>query len=55
MMNAQGAFLAFERDQMEPAYTAFSNWLSVEHDRKASQLGFADYTNGTVCFIGIQV
>ena len=55
MVYAQGALLAFVGDQIEPAYTTLSEWLSVEHDRKATQLGFADYTNGTVCFIGIHV
>ena len=55
MVHAQGALLAFEGDQIEPAYTAFSKWLSVDHDRKGAQLGGAAYSNGTVGFISIQV
>ncbi|KAF8260159.1 FAD-binding domain-containing protein [Lactarius quietus] len=45
-----GALLAFEGDQIEPAYTAFTKWLSVDHDRKATQLGAIAYSNGTVGF-----
>ena len=48
MVHAQGALLAFEGDQIELAYTAFAEWLSVSHDRKASQLGAITYSNGTV-------
>ena len=54
-MHAQGAVLAFTGDQIEPAYTAFANWLSVSHDRKGGQLGAIAYTNGAVSFIGIHV
>ena len=46
--HAQAALLAFEGDQIEPAYTAFAEWLSVGHDRKGSQLGAIAYSNGTV-------
>jgi len=51
--NVWGALLAFEGDQIEPAYTAFSKWHSVEHDRKATQMGSITYLNGTVGFINI--
>jgi hypothetical protein len=45
-----GALLAFEGDQIEPAYTAFSKWLSVDHDRKGAQTGSITYSNGAVGF-----
>ena len=48
MAHAQAALLAFEGDHIEPAYTAFAEWLSVGHDRKGSQLGAIAYSNGTV-------
>ena len=48
MAHDQGALLVFEGDQIEPAYTAFAEWLSVGHDRKGSQLGAIAYSNGTV-------
>ena len=48
MAHVQGALLAFEGGQIEPAYTAFAEWLSVDHDRKGSQLGAIAYSNGTV-------
>ena len=54
MVYSQGALLSYEGDQIEPAYTAFSNWLSVDHDPKGAQLGGAAYSNGTVCCISIQ-
>jgi hypothetical protein len=47
--------LAFVGDQIEPAYTALSKWLSVDHDRKAVQIGAIAYTNGAVSFISAQV
>ena len=40
---------------MEPAYTTFATWLSIEHDRKGTQLGAIAYSNGTVSCIRIQV
>ena len=55
MVHAQGALLAFEGDQIEPAYTAFSKWLSVDHDRKGAQMGSITYSNGTVSFVSIQL
>jgi hypothetical protein len=55
MVHAQGAFLVFEGDQIEPASTTFAEWLSVEHDRKGGQLGVIIYSNGKVCVISIQV
>jgi len=45
-----GALLAFKGDQIEPAYTAFSKWTSIDHDRKGEQLGSITYSNGTVEF-----
>ncbi|KAI0301749.1 hypothetical protein B0F90DRAFT_1816959 [Multifurca ochricompacta] len=45
-----GAVLGFEGDQIEPAYTAFADFLSKEHDHKGSQLGEITYSNGTVVF-----
>jgi hypothetical protein len=50
-VHAQGALLAFEGEQIEPAYTAFAEWLSGDHDRKGAQLGAVTYSNGTVCFV----
>ena len=47
-MRAQAALLAFGGDQIEPAYTAFAKWLSVDHDRKGTQLGAIAYSNGAV-------
>jgi N-acetylglucosamine kinase-like BadF-type ATPase len=55
MVHAQAAFLVFEGDQVEPAYTTFAKWLSVEHDRKGAQMGAIAYSNGIVCFISISV
>jgi hypothetical protein len=55
MVHAQGAFLVFEGDQIEPAYTAFSKWLSDEHDRKGAQMGVITYSNGKVCVRSIRV
>ena len=54
MMYIQGALLAFEGDQIQPAYTAFSKWLSVDHDRKGTQMGSISYSNGAVSSIGMQ-
>jgi hypothetical protein len=54
MVHAQCAQLAFEGDQIEPAYTALSNWTLVEHDRKGVQIGGITYRNGKVSFISIQ-
>ena len=48
MVHTQAALLAFGGDQIEPAYTAFAKWLSVDHDRKGTQLGAIAYSNGTV-------
>ena len=48
MVHTQAALLAFGGDQIEPAYTAFAKWLSVNHDRKGTQLGAIAYSNGTV-------
>jgi hypothetical protein len=50
MVYAQAALLAFEGDQIELAYTTFSKWLSVEHDRKGAQMGSITYSNGAVSF-----
>jgi hypothetical protein len=55
MVHAQGALLAFEGDQIEPAYTAFSKWLSVDHDRKGAQTGSITYSNGAVSSISIHL
>jgi hypothetical protein len=44
------ALLTFEGDQIEPAYTAFSTWTSVEHDRKGVQLAAIAYIDGTIGF-----
>ncbi len=54
-MHVQGAVLDFEGDQIEPAYTAFAKWLSIDHDRKGAQMGAITYSNGAVSFISIQV
>jgi len=44
------ALLAFEGDQIEPAYEALSEWTSVEHDRKGMQIGIINYDGGEVTF-----
>ncbi|KAN0139139.1 FAD-binding domain containing protein [Lactarius tabidus] len=44
------ALLAFEGDQIEPAYTALSKWTTVEHDRKGVQIGSITYRNGKIGF-----
>ena len=54
MAHTQSAALVFTGDQIELAYTALANWISVDHDRKGAQLGNIAYTNGTVSFISIQ-
>ncbi|KAN0139380.1 hypothetical protein V8E53_002881 [Lactarius tabidus] len=48
----RGVLIAYEGDQIEPAYTALAKWLFVDHDRKGSQLGIImiAYSNGTVAF-----
>ncbi|KAH9038637.1 FAD-binding domain-containing protein [Lactarius deliciosus] len=48
--NVWGAVLDFKGDQIEPAYTAFANWLSVDHDHKGAQMGAITYSKGTVGF-----
>jgi hypothetical protein len=53
-VHAQGALLAFEGEQVEPAYNTFSEWLSGDHDRKGAQLGSVTYSNGAVCFVNLQ-
>jgi hypothetical protein len=53
MVHAQGALLAFEGEQIEPAYTAFAEWLSEDHDHKGAQLGSVTYGNGAVCFVNL--
>ncbi|KAH9052689.1 FAD-binding domain-containing protein [Lactarius vividus] len=45
-----GAVLNFKGDQIEPAYTAFAKWLSVDHDPRAAQMGAITYSKGTVGF-----
>ena len=55
MAYAQGALLEFEGGQIERSYTAFSKWLSVDHDRKATQMGSITYSNGAVSSISIQL
>ncbi|KAF8260165.1 FAD-binding domain-containing protein [Lactarius quietus] len=47
------ALLAFEGDQIEPAYEALSKWTSVEHDRKGVQLDAINYEDGKVTFLMI--
>ncbi|KAI9439635.1 FAD dependent oxidoreductase [Lactarius indigo] len=47
-----GALLVFQGDQIKPAYTAFAEWLSVDHDRKGAQLGAVAYSDGA---IGLQI
>ncbi|KAI0301762.1 FAD-binding domain-containing protein [Multifurca ochricompacta] len=42
------AVLGFAGDQIEPAYTALADFLSKDHDHKATQLGAITYSNGTV-------
>jgi hypothetical protein len=44
MVHSQGALLAYEGDQIEPACTTLAKWLSVDHDRKGSQLGAIAYS-----------
>ncbi|KAF8260166.1 FAD-binding domain-containing protein [Lactarius quietus] len=44
------ALLAFEGDQIEPAYNALSKWTSVEHDPKGVQLDAINYEDGKVTF-----
>jgi hypothetical protein len=51
MAHVQGATLTFEGDQIEPAYTTFSQWLSVDHDRKSGQTAQLIYNNGMVSFM----
>ena len=48
IVNTQGAVLGFARDQIEPAYTAFTDFLAREHDHKSAQLDQIFYSNGTV-------
>ncbi|KAI0251538.1 FAD-binding domain-containing protein [Lactifluus subvellereus] len=45
-----GTVLSFAGNQIEPAYTAFADFLSREHDHKGAQLGQISYDNGTVKF-----
>ena len=40
--------LVYGEDQIEVAYTAYSKWFSVHHDRKAVQVGGIAYSGGTV-------
>jgi hypothetical protein len=54
MAHVQGATLVFEGEQIEPAYAAFSQWLSVDHDRKGGQFGHIIYGNGRVSSINLQ-
>jgi hypothetical protein len=44
MVHSQGALLPYEGDQIEPACTTLAKWLSVDHDRKGSQLGAIAYS-----------